>query len=188
MANTQPTGKRSKRGRLNEGAPTKRTPEVTAQIAESISLGLTDEEAAAIAGIKPWALCHWRRIPEFAEALKKATALRLQNRLKMIESRVDNWQAVSWLCERQHPARFARPEIQLNLIQQNNTTMNALSITISAEELRQIEDAASPEREKVRKMFEAYRPGALGNGNGDRDREAKIFQIAFDRPDLSNRS
>jgi hypothetical protein len=50
-ATTRPTGKRSKRGRLNEGAPTKRTPEITACIAESISLGLTDEEAAAIADI-----------------------------------------------------------------------------------------------------------------------------------------
>jgi len=34
------------------------------------------------------------------------------------------------------------------LIQQNNMTENHLSITISAEELRQIEAQASPEREK----------------------------------------
>jgi hypothetical protein len=52
VAATQPSGKRSKRGRLNEGRPLKRTPELTATIAESISLGLTDEEAAAIADIQ----------------------------------------------------------------------------------------------------------------------------------------
>jgi len=31
-------------------------------------------------------------------------------------------------------------------------------------------------REKVRKMFEAYRPGASGNGNRDRDRDAVIAE------------
>jgi len=49
-------------------------------------------------------------------------------------------------------------------------------ITINAEELRQMEGEASPEREKVRKMFEAYRPGAPGNGNRDRDRDAAISE------------
>jgi len=52
-------------------------------------------------------------------------------------------------------------------------TENHLSITISAEELRQIEAQASPEREKVRQMFEAYRPG-LGNGNGDEKRPRTV--------------
>jgi len=46
----------------------------------SISLGLTDEESALIAGITPETLCRWRRIPEFDQALKRATALRLQDR------------------------------------------------------------------------------------------------------------
>src|SRR6516225_2088999 len=153
VAATQPTGKRSKRGRLSEGRPTKCTPELTACIAESISLGLTDQEACAIAGIQPCTLSVWRRNPEFVNALRKATAIRLQNRLKTIESRVDNWQAVGWLVERQLPSRFARPELQLNLIQQNNVTANALSITISAAEVKQIEDAASTERQNVREMF-----------------------------------
>ena len=58
-AATQPKRQRiSKRGRLNEGRPLKRTPELTASIAESISLGLTDEEAAAIANITPWTFEH----------------------------------------------------------------------------------------------------------------------------------
>src|SRR6516164_1732953 len=96
-AATQPTGKRSKRGRLSEGAPTKHTAKITACIAESISLGLTDEEAAAIADVQASTLSEWRHIPEFAEALKKATALRLRDRLKMINARVDNWQALGWL-------------------------------------------------------------------------------------------
>jgi len=170
VAAAQPTGKRSKRGRLSEGRPTKCTPEVTACIAESISLGLTDHEAAAIAGVSLFTLSRWRRDPEFSDALRKATAIRLQNRLKTIESRVDNWQAVGWLVERQLPSRFARPEIQLNLIQQNNVTANALSITISAAEVKQIEDAASTERQNVREMFARYRQGAVDYGNGGEKR------------------
>ena len=76
----------------------------------------------------------------------------------MINARVDNWQAIGWLCERQYYSRWAKPEVQI---------VNALSITISPEEVREIEAEAAPAREKVRKMFAAYRPGALGNGNGD---------------------
>lgn len=173
---TQPSGKRSKRGRLNEGAPSKRTAELTASIAESISLGLTDEEAAAIADIRPETLYRWRRIPEFNQALKRATALRLQDRLKMINARVDNWQALGWLVERQYYSRFAKPEVQIAINNSVNQTVNALSITISAEELRQIEAESAPERQQVRKMFEAYRPGAPGNGNRDRDRDAVIAE------------
>jgi hypothetical protein len=65
--------------------------------------------------------------------------------------------------ERRWPEIFSRPDVQLNLIQQNNVTENHLTITISPEELKEIEAEAAPAREKVRKMFEAYRPG-LGNG------------------------
>ena len=170
VAATQPTGKRSKRGRLSEGRPTKCTPELTACIAESISLGLTDQEACAIAGIQPCTLSVWRRNPEFVNALRKATALRLQNRLKTIEARVDNWQAVGWLVERQLPSRFARPEIQLNLIQQNNTTLNSLSITISEKEVKQIESQASLEREAARQMFAAYRTGPADYNDDEKPR------------------
>ena len=41
-------GKKSKRGRLGEGRPAKRTPEVVAKIAEAVAIGLTDEEASLL--------------------------------------------------------------------------------------------------------------------------------------------
>jgi len=82
----------------------------------------------------------------------------------MINARVDNWQALGWLVERQYYSRFAKPEVQISLNNSFNQTVNALSITISAEELREIEAEAAPSRERVRKMFEAYRP-ALRAGN-----------------------
>ena len=43
----------SKRGRLCEGRPTKRTPEVVAKVAEAIAIGLTDEEASCSCRDRP---------------------------------------------------------------------------------------------------------------------------------------
>jgi hypothetical protein len=50
MAN-EPEHRISKRGRIGEGRPTKRTPEAVTTIAQAIASGLTDEEAGLLAGI-----------------------------------------------------------------------------------------------------------------------------------------
>ena len=97
------------------GRPTKRTPEITALIAEAISFGLTDEEAAALVGIDDDTLTQWNKIPEFSGAIKRAVATRKLARLKRIEAGETGWQGTAWSLERQFPERFARPEIQLDL-------------------------------------------------------------------------
>jgi hypothetical protein len=51
--NMEPAHTISKRGRLGEGRPTKRTPQVATKIAEAVAIGLTDEEAALLAGVNP---------------------------------------------------------------------------------------------------------------------------------------
>ena len=43
-------GKKSKRGRVGEGRPTKRTPEMVAKIAEAVAIGLTDGKQAFLPG------------------------------------------------------------------------------------------------------------------------------------------
>ena len=63
-------GKKSKRGRVGEGRPTKRTPEVVAKIAEAVAIGLTDREAGLLAGIRHDTMTEWRKDPEFSEALE----------------------------------------------------------------------------------------------------------------------
>ena len=72
--NREPAHSISKRGRLGEGRPTKRTPEVVAKIGEAVAIGLTDEEASLLAGINPDTMTEWRKDPEFSGAIKKATA------------------------------------------------------------------------------------------------------------------
>ena len=71
-----PEKKLSKRGRLGEGRPTKRSPEVVRKIADAISRGLNDDEAAAIAGISDLTLTTWRKDPEFLRLIKSATSQR----------------------------------------------------------------------------------------------------------------
>jgi hypothetical protein len=75
-----------------------------------------------------------------------------------------NFSACAWILERRFPELFSRPKVQLNLIQQNNATVNGLSITITPEEVRDIEAVMEPVRASVRQMFERYKPN---HGNGD---------------------
>jgi hypothetical protein len=85
--------------------------------------------------------------------------------------------------ERRWPELFSRPEVQLNLIQQNNVTENHLSITITPEEIREIEAEAAPSREKVRKMFEEYQlRRSNGNGEGKRTVDVQAETVKEDEP------
>jgi hypothetical protein len=173
-AATRPTGKRSKRGRF-EGRPTKQTPQVVEKIANAIALGLADDEAASLAGVSDMTLTTWRRDPEFLGKIKNAVSARLAMRLSKIESGTDGWQGTAWLLERLYPTRFSKPEVQISVSNSFNQTVNALSITISAEEARQIEEEASESRAKVREMFARYRPALRGNGNAEGQRTTDIY-------------
>jgi hypothetical protein len=94
------------------GRPSKRTPEITDQICEAISYGLTDEEVAALVGIDDSTLTSWKKIPEFSGAIKSAVAARKLARLKRIESGESGWQGTAWAMERQFPDQFSAPEVQ----------------------------------------------------------------------------
>jgi len=95
------------------GRPSKRTPEITDQICDAISYGLTDEEVAAMVGIDDSTLTRWKKDPEFCGAIKRAVAIRKLDRLKRIESGAIGWQGTAWAMERLYPKEFSRPEVQL---------------------------------------------------------------------------
>src|SRR5262245_60152270 len=149
----------SKRGIVGDGRPSKQTPARVRKICNALAMGLTDEEAALVAGISDVTMTLWRRDPLFVERIKRAVALRLYKRLGRIEAGVEGWQGTSWCLERQFPTRFSKPEVQISLSNSFNQTVNALSITIAPEEARAIEAQAEPVRQKVREMMATYRAG-----------------------------
>ena len=135
-------GKKSKRGRVGEGRPTKRTPEVVAKIAEAVAIGLTDEEAALLAGINPDTMTEWREDPEFSGAIKRAGE--------------QGWQGTAWALERLHPARFARPEVmnQIAVVNHGGKASAERVIVLPGEEFDALID----------------RPGYHQRANGDLER------------------
>jgi hypothetical protein len=94
-------------------------------------------------------------------------------------------QGTAWLLERLYPTRFSKPEVQISLSNSFNQTVNALLITISSPEVREIEAQAEPVRASVRKMIEAYRPGTLGNGNGHRTVDIQAEPVGKPLEDLA---
>jgi hypothetical protein len=115
------------------GRPSKRTPEITARICEAISYGLTQKETAALVEINVDTLLEWGKLAEFASAVEGAKSARKLTWLKAVANGDQGWQSKSWLLERQDPARFARPEIQLQLNQTSvTTTINKWQISGAA--------------------------------------------------------
>ena len=81
-----------------------------------------------------------------------------------IERGEDGWVGTAWSLERFYPSRFAKPEVQISLQNDFNQTVNALTITITPQEVREIEAVAEPVRQSVKALYAAHRPN---QGNGD---------------------
>jgi hypothetical protein len=118
------TNGESERKLSKRGRPTKYTPQTVAIIAAAIAKGLTDREAGLLADVHHDTMTEWRKNPEFSEAIEKATAARLLQRIERIEEGAFGWQGTAWALERIYPQRFARPET-LNQIAVINQTTNA---------------------------------------------------------------
>jgi hypothetical protein len=103
-------------------------------------------------------------------------------RLKRIETGADGWQGAAWLTERLLPQRYSKPEVQISLSNSFNQTTNALSITVSPEEIKQIEAVSEPIRQSVREMFANYKSAQLGNGNGERTVDVEAQPVEPEAP------
>jgi hypothetical protein len=65
--------------------------------------------------------------------------------------------------ERLYPTRFSKSEVQISLNNSFNQTVNALSITIAPQEIREIEAVAEPIRASVRQMSVRLKSGCSSN-------------------------
>lgn len=116
------------------GRKTDCTPETTKTIADNISIGLSNRDACALAGIVEATYYNWlnrgqaeldrvnedsrRKIlkselpfVEFLEAIKKAIPRRKQRLVGIIQKATpDQWQAAAWLLERLHFEEFGRKD------------------------------------------------------------------------------
>jgi hypothetical protein len=142
---------------------------MVARIAKAISLGLNDEETAALVRIDRHTLLERNKDPEFSATIKSAVADRMVKRLEQIEKGGNGWQGCAWLTERLFPTRYAKPEVQISLNSSLSPTHNGLTLAISLEEAERIEAQAAPIREKARQLLEEYER----NRNGSHSVEAR---------------
>ena len=109
--------------RNKAGRPTKKTPARCKAILKGIESGWPYVVACASAGTTYESFSTWCRTDEhFAAQVAMAEAVAIRTNLELIQdaARDKIWPAAAWLLERRHPELFSRPEVQLNLIQQNN--------------------------------------------------------------------
>jgi hypothetical protein len=113
----------SSTARNKTGRPTKKTPARCQAILKGIESGWPYVVACASAGTTYESFSTWCRTDEhFAAQVAMAEAVAIRTNLELIQdaARDKIWPAAAWLLERRHPELFSRPEVQLNLIQQNN--------------------------------------------------------------------
>lgn len=79
------------------------------EIEKSLRMGMTQEDAATLAGISEETFYQWKKKkPEFSEAIKKALLICKQRNVGIIQkAAISTWQAAAWYLERRFPLEFA---------------------------------------------------------------------------------
>jgi len=155
------------------GRPSKKQDKYIDALMEAIATGAPYTICCAACGIHYDTFMTWKRTdPVFAAKVEQVASRAALRLLSKIEKHADdNFAASAWILERRFPQDFSRPEVQLNLIQQNNVTNDHLTIVISAEEARQLNAEGEESRAKVREMFEEYH---LRRSNGGQDASTSV--------------
>jgi hypothetical protein len=90
------------------GRPSLQTPEVVEKLCDAVSHGLSNADAAAIAGIDVRTFYLWMEDESFAQTIHQAIAERKLHRVKALETaEPGHWQRYAWLLERSD-LRFCR--------------------------------------------------------------------------------
>lgn len=96
--------KPAKRGR----PPKWENPKIWKVLAESLELGMTEEDAAFRAGIAPSTLREWKQNDDFSAAIKKAILDGKAFHLRRIQTGQPGWTASAWWLERKFRQEWKR--------------------------------------------------------------------------------
>ena len=97
-------------------------------IAESLFLAYTAEQAAYMAGVSPRTLARLKEEPLWQAILAQSNEMEKPYRQKIYHGQ-PGWQGAAWMLERKYASQFARPDIQLSLNTSNTTTNQTIVIT-----------------------------------------------------------
>ena len=108
------------------GRPSKYTKAIADEIREYIRDGLTQEDAACLAGISKSTFYNWaKEKPEFLDSLKKAWIENKLRHIKSVDRKDKSWQASAWWLERRFQNEFA---LQLNRGEEDGTNLDGSEI------------------------------------------------------------
>jgi hypothetical protein len=174
------------------GAPCKKNGAIIKRLIAAARLGLPYALVATRAGITRETLCQWRsKDADLDRQLEEARAEAAEEAWRKIMAAGETglpgaWQSIAWRLERSHPESFARPEIQLNQINNSQTNVNAtLVITAEvAEGLQKRAKAMDKELDELTKAHEAKMRNRAGT-NGGQIREVETQLMSSQRIDGS---
>lgn len=136
-------------------APRKLTPEVRKKIVELLWLAFTDEQIAFFCELNVRTIERIRAGSECRD-IKKAAMNREATYRKRIWTAKYLPAGVCWMLERMYPQQFAKPEIQLQINQDNRQVHQTL--IIQAEVAGQINDRVKATRSKITQLLKEKRP------------------------------
>jgi hypothetical protein len=123
VAETVPNERVSKRGRLNEGAPTKATDETLAAILDDMAqYGMTQQQAAAGHGVSPETFSRWKADPKYEGLRDRAQYIQIKNLMAKFENAPPGeYKRFGWLLEKIYRLQYGDPaKIGVQLNQQFN--------------------------------------------------------------------
>ena len=142
------------------GRPKAITKAIEKAIAECFLCAFTDAQTAQLCGIDERTIRR-ARAGQFCPAIKYAELKRELAYRKKIWNARGYWQGAAWFLERKYPTQFAKPEIQLQINNNNQTVNNTLVVT--AEVAGTISSRVREVDAKIERLLKDKRGG---NGNG----------------------
>ena len=138
------------------GRPPKVTPALVSQISEAFLYGFTDQEVATLVDINEKTIRRMR-LGNFCPEIKRAEIARKNLYIRRItEGKRPDWARWAWFLERRFPLQFSKPEIQLNVNNDNRQIHQTL--VIQAEVAGQINDRVKSTRSKITQLLKEKRP------------------------------